>query len=175
MRKLEFLNLANFLKIIIVLLLSFVPDKKLAAQEYQCNIDTYLVPFKASMHSGWFRKTGIFNKDFSTTKNYAKKININGSQYPFLLRDYKLSDNIVINVGKAKVKKDSLFYFNANIYGINNYYYIRKPCSIKLIGYRLYKDHEMQLYFKLLSKNCVIIFSVGIFKSNIQLNQYDSQ
>jgi len=172
MKKIKLLNLIMAHGLFVLIFL-FVLNNKLKAQARHCEIDNYLVPFNASSHSGSFPRSGPVMKNFVKVSKLEKIIDIYGRKRSILLAQYKFNSETFINIGKTKVKNDSAFYFNIDNV-VSAFFHIKKPCSIKLIGYEFFKSGELKSYFELSSDNCRIIFSIQILKPDVVIDQYDT-
>ena len=124
-------------------------------------------------------KVDRMKKDQSLVGMRDEHINIKGRLINLSITKYKLRNGLILKYGKGKLFRDSIYYFNMPGQ-INEYYKIKKQCSIKFYGYSVryfmkdqVKKSNVQLYFILKSLDCNILFSLIINTPTVTFGQYD--
>jgi hypothetical protein len=186
MRKLKQLLLVVNSKIFVILFVSILLSNRtrVIAQtlddSQNCPIKGYLEKSEKDSNPTFLgAKVDKLKKDQRIVATNNENINVKGHLLNLSITKYKLSGGLILKVGKGKFLRDSIFYFS--IPGqINEYYKVKKQCSIKFYGYNvrtLVKDHikksNIQLCLTLKSADCNILFSLIINKPNVTFGQYD--
>lgn len=172
MKKLKLLNPVNTHSLwILVLYFVFVFKTNLQAQTRTCVVDNYLTPTKIqTIPNISLIRPSRFKTNFKEICQF--KYIVQGEKQPILMRKYKLNKELDFNWGIEKIGKDSILYFNTNLTKKLNSYIVKKRCLIEIIGYNKYKN-VVEIYFKLTSTSCVMLFSINIYKSFTVLEQFD--